>query len=166
MEIQRLDEFLKYYGNLRARTVRVAEIIPPDRLEWTPAEGRWTSGDIVRHLAAIERYMYAETIQGNPHRYAGCGPELATGLEDVLAFMNRCHTETMAIFGTLTPEKLNEKVNTPAGHPISTWKWLRAMCEHEIHHRGQLYTYLGILGVESPPLFGLKAEELVRSGQG
>ena len=47
-----------------------------------------------------------------------------------------------------------------AGVPITKWKWLRAMVEHEIHHRGQLYLYLGLLGVTTPPLYGLTSEEV------
>ena len=48
---------------------------------------------------------------------------------------------------------------------ITTWKWLRAMCEHEAHHRGQLYLMLNMLEVPTPPLFGLTSEEVVaRSG--
>jgi uncharacterized damage-inducible protein DinB len=34
------------------------------------------------------------------------------------------------------------------------------MAEHEIHHRGELYAYLGILGVSVPPLYGLTSEQL------
>ena len=43
---------------------------------------------------------------------------------------------------------------------ITTWKWLRAMCEHEAHHRGQIYLMLGMLEVPTPPLFGLTSEEV------
>lgn len=35
------------------------------------------------------------------------------------------------------------------------------MMEHEIHHRGQLYTYLGILNIKTPPIFGLTSEEVI-----
>jgi uncharacterized damage-inducible protein DinB len=39
------------------------------------------------------------------------------------------------------------------------------MVEHEVHHRGQLYLYLGMLGVPTPPLYGLTSEEVkARSG--
>ena len=55
---------------------------------------------------------------------------------------------------------MNKKCLTPAGAPIHVWKWLRAMVEHEIHHRGQLYIYLGILGLPSPPLYGLTSEQV------
>jgi uncharacterized damage-inducible protein DinB len=29
------------------------------------------------------------------------------------------------------------------------------MIEHEVHHRGQIYLILGLLGVTTPPLYGL-----------
>jgi len=54
---------------------------------------------------------------------------------------------------------LQRKCATPNGSPIPTWKWLRSIIEQEIHHRGQLYTYLGILGVATPPLYGLTSEQ-------
>jgi uncharacterized damage-inducible protein DinB len=60
----------------------------------------------------------------------------------------------------LTDEDLNKKGATPDGHPIAAWKLLRAMVEHEIHHRGQIYVYLGILGVRTPPLYALREHEL------
>jgi uncharacterized damage-inducible protein DinB len=34
------------------------------------------------------------------------------------------------------------------------------MVEHEIHHRGQIYVYLSMLGVKTPPIFGLTSEQL------
>ena len=104
--------------------------------------------------------MYGETVQNKPHRYEGCGSVLADGYEETVAYMDRLHDESIAIFRSLSPEQLDGKCKTPAGAPITVWKWLRAMCEHEIHHRGQIYTYLGLLEVESPPLYGLTSEEL------
>jgi uncharacterized damage-inducible protein DinB len=55
---------------------------------------------------------------------------------------------------------LKRKCRTPANTEIAVWKWLRAMVEHEIHHRGQLYIYANILKIKTPPLFGLTAEEV------
>ena len=66
----------------------------------------------------------------------------------------------MAIFGKLSPEDLQAKCVTPAGTPITTWKWLRLLPEHEIHHRGQMYTYLGLLGVATPPIYGMTSEQV------
>ncbi len=160
MIISSIDEFLAYYEKIRGRTHRVIRAIPPQQIEWTYKEGKFTMGDIIRHLATIERHMYAESAQFQPSRYSGCGVDLADGYDNILNFFDRLHEESMTIFSKLTPEDLQKKCTTPGGTSITLWKWLRAMVEHEIHHRGQLYMYLGMLGVETPPLYGLTAEQV------
>ncbi len=66
----------------------------------------------------------------------------------------------MEILRGFTSADLERKCQTPAGTSITVWKWLRAMTEHEAHHRGQLYWMLHDLGVAAPPLFGLTSEEV------
>jgi uncharacterized damage-inducible protein DinB len=104
--------------------------------------------------------MYAETLHGRPSRYPGHGREIADGLEAVTAWHDGCHAESMALFKALTPEQWSGKALTVAGTPITAWKWARAMVEHEAHHRGQIYMTLGMLGIATPPLYGLAEEEV------
>jgi uncharacterized damage-inducible protein DinB len=160
MEIKTIQPFLQYLGNVRERTMRVARHIPPDKIDWTHTPGKFTLGDLLRHLAVAERYMWAETVQGKPARYTTHGKELADTYENIIAFMERLHAESLEIFSRLTDEDLQRKCQTPDAAPITTWKWLRLMTEHEIHHRGQIYLYLAILGVPTPPLYGLTSEQV------
>ena len=160
MEITDLKIFLDYLESVRKRTLNVVRAIPADKFDWTYREGKFTLADLVRHIAAIERYMYAENAQLKPSRYPGCGKELADGPQNVLEFFDRMHRESMEIFGRLTPEDLARKCVTPAGTPITVRKWLRAMVEHEIHHRGELYVYLNLLGITAPPMYGLTSEQV------
>jgi len=160
MEIQTIGPFLDYFERVRGRTLKVVEQIPPDRIDWAYREGKFSFADLIRHLATIERYMYAENVQFKPSRYPGHGPELADGYRNVLDFFNRMHAESVEIFGRLSDEDLKKKCVTPGGAPITVWKWLRAMVEHEIHHRGQIYLYLSLLEVPAPPIYGLTSEEV------
>ena len=155
------ESFLEYWPSIRARTKRVVACIPEDQVEWSYAPGKWTLGDLVRHLAGIERFMYGETVHGRPNAYPGHGRELADGLAATTAYLDWCHAESMALFRALTAEQWTAKCLTAAGTSITTWKWLRAMIEHEAHHRGQLYLMLGMLGVKTPPLYGLSEEEVL-----
>ena len=164
MQIRELDIFLDYLDKVQQRTMRVVVCIPPDKLDWSYREGKFTLGDLVRHMGAIERYMFGETIQGKPSRYSGCGKELADGLEEVIRFKETMHRETVEIIRQLGEEGLNRKCTTPDGASITVWKWLRLMVEHEIHHRGQIYLYLGMLSVPTPPLYGLTSEQLSERG--
>ena len=149
-----------YYEKVRQRTLKVIVCIPSEKYDWRYSEGKFSFADIIRHLATIERYMYAENAQLQPTRYPGHGPELADGPENVLAFFHRMHQESMAIFGRLSADDLQKKCVTPGGVSITVWKWLRAMVEHEVHHRAQMYVYLGMLGIATPPIYGLTSEEV------
>jgi uncharacterized damage-inducible protein DinB len=160
MQIQNIDPFLDYLDKVHQRTLRVVHYIPPDKLDWSYSPGKFTLGDLVRHIGAIERHMFAENVQGKPSRYQGCGKELADGYDQVVQFMERMHRESVEIFSGLSPEDLNRRCETPGGASITVWKWLRSMVEHEIHHRGQIYLCLAMLGVPTPPLYGLTSEQV------
>ena len=160
MEIQSVPAFLDYWQKIRARTKAVIVCIPEDRYDWSHRPGAWTFADIIRHLGAIERYMFAENAQKNPSRYPGHGPELARSPAEVRDYLDRMHREAIAIFAQLTPQDLGNRCTTPGGVTITTWKWLRAMVEHEVHHRGQIYLMLGMLEIATPPLYGLTEEQV------
>lgn len=160
MVIADVPPFLDYLSRIRGRTLAVARAIPEDRLEWRPHDGAFSFGDILRHLAAIERYMYAENARLAPSRYPGHGRELADGYAAVFAYVDRMHAEAVAIFAALSPADLQRRCVTPGGAEIPVWKWLRAMVEHEVHHRGQIYVYLAMLGIHGPPIYGLTSEEV------
>ena len=165
MEIRTIQPFLQYFGNIRDRTMRVARSVPADKIDWSYAPGKFTLGDLLRHIAVTERYLFAENIQGGTSRYLSHGKELADGLDNILAFMERMHQESMEIFSKLSEAELQSKCRNVGGMDMAVWKWLRAMTEHEIHHRGQIYLYLGILGVPTPPLYGLTSEEVRARGK-
>lgn len=153
-------DFASYIQRMYERTRRVAELIPEHELEHDFGPSRFTPGDLVRHLAGVNRFMFIEVAAGRPNRYPGHGRELATGRVAVLDYHRRLHLDAMEVLRALSPEDLLRKVTTPEGAPITAWKWLRAMTEHEAHHRGQLYWILGELGIPTPPLFGLTSEQV------
>jgi uncharacterized damage-inducible protein DinB len=137
--------------------MRVVAVVPLDKVDWTYRDGKFTLGDLMRHLASIERWMFAENAAGRPSSYPGHGRELADGYEAIVDYMRRMHAEAMAIFATAD---LDAKCVTPGGASLTVAKWLRSMIEHEAHHRGQIYLYLAMLDVPTPPLYGLTSEEV------
>jgi uncharacterized damage-inducible protein DinB len=163
MTIEDINDFIQYYGKIKRRTQRLFQYIPEDKLEWTFREGKFTIGDQIRHLANIERYMYAETVQQKTSKYAGCGVEYANGLNEVIDYYHSKYQESLAIFKSLSNEDLFRKCKTPANIEITIWKWLRAMIEHEVHHRAQIYLYLSILEIETSPMFGLSSEQVIEN---
>jgi len=102
---QDTPSFLTYWRNACAHTVRVLEALQPEDLEWAPAPGAFTFGDLFRHRLGLERWMVAKAVRDRPSRYAGHGVEhtggLASGLAGVRACLDQGHAESLAIFATL-----------------------------------------------------------------
>ncbi len=108
-ENEKVTEFVNYFERIRERSMRVVAVVPPDKIDWTYREGKFTLGDLLRHLGAIERWMFAENAQRRPSRYPGHGRELADGHATIIDYMQRMHNESMSIFRSLTDDDLEQK---------------------------------------------------------
>lgn len=156
----RLVELLRALDTARGRTVRLARLIPEGLLDWAPTPDAFTCADVVRHLAATERFLFVEVAMGRPSRYPGRDRSLAYGREGVLAYLDDLHEQSMQLLETLPDDRLDRMVTTLSGAQIPVWRWLQLAVEHEAHHRGQLYLMLRLRGVATPPLFGLTEDEV------
>jgi uncharacterized damage-inducible protein DinB len=161
MEILHTDAFLSYLERTRMATLRVIEVIPPDKLDWAYMPGKFTIGDMVRHIAAIERHVFAEVALGNKPNYKGCRKDLADGYDNVVSYFNEMHAQSVEIFKSLSDEALRRKMRSLDGKEIELGNFLRALLLHEIHHRGALCIYLNLLGVTTPPIIGLMEEQVI-----
>jgi uncharacterized damage-inducible protein DinB len=167
VEIQSVAEFIKYWRGFRGRTRRTLAAFPMNAGPWRPAEGAFCVADLTRHLGRAERDFFVARACGLAPRVA-LGAEAALGkgadseLAGAVAELDALHEESCAMLAELEkregPGALQRRVTTPVGAEIAAWKLLRAMCEHEAHHRGQLSLCLRMLGTDPPPIFGHKAE--------
>ena len=166
MEIRSIAGLLDYWEKVRGRTQRVVDCIPPDRLEWTWQPGKFTLGDFVRHLGG-HRALHVRGKRAAP-ALALSGPRTRArrrrrgGSRLLRALATRSRWPSSADSPMRTSQ---EQCVTPAGASITVGKWLRLMVEHEIHHRGQIYMALGMLGVATPPIYGLTSEQVRERSQ-
>ena len=160
MEITNVASFIAYWQRIHERTERVIAAIPAQQYDWRPTDDAFSFADLIRHLAAIERFMFAENVSGRWSTYPGHGSELADGAHDVLQYYRTMHQEAVALVAQLSDADLQLPCTTPGGTTMTRAKWLRAMIEHEVHHRGQIYLMLKLTGVTTPPLYGLTSEQV------
>jgi uncharacterized damage-inducible protein DinB len=150
----------EYSARVRKRTEAVIACVPNSRVDWSPGSGAMTFGDLIRHLALTERWLFVEVACGRPPRYHSHDEQWGASLSDICALMSRLHIESQELLATFEEAHWERRVTTPGGASMAAWKWIRAMCEHEIHHRGQLYLMLRLCGSATPPIFGLTSEQV------
>ena len=161
MEITSMQNFLNYYEKTRQQTNKVIMAIPKDKLDWSYKQGKFTFGDLIRHIAGIERYVFAEVVTGSKPKYKGCGKEIVDGYDAVLEYFHEMHKQSIELFKTVADESLKQKIKSLDGKEIELGNFLRALIVHEVHHRGALCIYLNLVGGESPPVIGLKEEQVI-----
>lgn len=158
--ISAVEEFLSYFSKVHKRTQALVNLLPPEHLNWSCQPGKFSLGDLVRHIALTERYLFLPVAEGKRPAYRGCGTEFGASLAEIQSLYNALHEESLSIIRSLEP-RWNQLCTLPGGSQMPVNKWLRSMVEHEIHHRGQLYLCLGMLGVKTPPIFGLTSEQVI-----
>lgn len=159
--IRDIPSFIRYFDGVRRRTLTFARAIPPERIDWAPRPDEFTFGDLLRHLAAIEKISVQAVVAGRWGAYPGHGPELAPDLEAAIACLQAVHAEAMEQLAALPDEVLRQPRPDLTGQTLKAWRLLMAMLEHEIHHRSQIASYLADLGLEPPQIYGLHVEDVV-----
>ena len=139
--------------------MNVIKCIPPNKINWKPKKDKMSLGDIIRHLALAERYLYVGIAKYNNNLYPGFQESETKSYKDIVDFLIKCHNDSIVLLRSIDNSELLKKVTVPGGAEITMWKWLRAMIEHEVHHRGIIYADLSLLNIETPPLFGLEEIE-------
>ncbi|MCE7736266.1 MAG: DinB family protein [Candidatus Heimdallarchaeota archaeon] len=165
MEIVSVQSFLNYYEKIWNRTLRVIDTIPPDKINWKPNSDAFSFKDILVHLVNLERYLFIETVINNLNKYPGHSNLEINDMPNLHIYLKTMHNESVMMLKGISDEDLNTRCTTPDNASIRVWKWLRAMIEHHIHHRGQIYTYLNLIQTQSPPLYGLTSEEVRDRGK-
>jgi uncharacterized damage-inducible protein DinB len=159
--IQSVESFIRYFTGIRRRTVTFAQAIPAKQIGWSPKPGEFTCGEILRHLAAIETMTVQMVVTGDWPPYPGHDRGISVSLEQTIAYLHSSHVQAMAQLATLPDAELQQPRPAIDGRPLKAWRLLMAMIEHEVHHRSQLASYLFLMGVEPPQLFGLDVEDVI-----
>lgn len=147
-----LDSFISNWRRIHKQTTKLMAVAPNDKYDWKPCDSGMTLGQLMNHLWIAEAGLVAAAKTGV---FPKDMPPQINDTAELIAAFDKTHEEAIATAAALTPEELSEQV-APFGpdKAMSRMTLLHLTHEHEIHHRGQLYTYLRIAGVEVPPLFG------------
>lgn len=158
--LQTIPAFINYFDGIRNRTLNYINTIPADKIDWSPRDGELTCGDIIRHLAAGEK-MFCGVVANGKWEYAGHDKNLAATRDGLIAYLGKIHDESINVLRTVDDLQLNQPRPALKGGSVKAWRWLMAMVEHEVHHRSQLASYLSLMGITPPHIYGLGIEDIV-----
>ena len=119
------------------------------QLDFKPREGLWSLRETVVHIAGTEdgwlRYYTANRWHENPPLAA----DYPT-IESLKSLLAEMHAITEKQFAHDIETTLQQTCKLPWGGQVSMEWAVWHVLEHEIHHRGEVYLILGLMGVEAP----------------
>jgi uncharacterized damage-inducible protein DinB len=154
-----IEEYVKYLDGVHKRTMQYLKAIPDELLNWKPSEDKFSIADLLRHIASA-RLMFLGIFEHGSWTYAGHDISKGASLEDISNYLESCQVKLTEGLLKVGNDLFSKKVLTLHGHEVSAWRILMSIPEHEIHHRGQISSYLQMNKIEPPQIFGLKIEQV------
>jgi uncharacterized damage-inducible protein DinB len=145
--------------------LRVADAIPAEQWKTRPVEGRWSAGELIVHLSAVERFILGRTdklLQSRPkfvpfykrfhlpmkivearviRRKAPTvvEPQMAGEKEETLAELRGVRERTLAFIEETRSRDLSQyNFLHPFLGNLNAYEWLQFIASHEIRHIKQL----------------------------
>ena len=148
-----------------ARTQRVLDRVPADKLTWKPHPKSMSLGQLAWHVATTPGGVSRIAAQsGFDVSQGSFVPPQPNSLEEILAAYEQSYRDAEKFLQGLTDQQAGESW-TLMRNGAEVWTKPRMavirmiMLSHWYHHRGQLSVYLRLLNVPVPVIYGRSADE-------
>ena len=137
----------EHWRGVQDDLLHIVDLIPEDRLNWTPQEKLWNSRGILIHVSdARDSWLANRVVDGDPYPNIWTTARTKDDLKRELARTFERLQRFLANKAQLDAEYENEW----DGHrEIFDGHWVAFhLLEHDIHHRAELLQRLSLMGVE------------------
>jgi uncharacterized damage-inducible protein DinB len=144
-----VDSWLRH----RLVTVELVDMIGEGGLNFKPWDGAMTLSELVLHIMS-SGFQFTNAVKlgtiGKP-----ADKPLISSMADLRKYVHEITESTKATMASITDEEMESLVDASKvmGTSLPGKALLATMRDHEIHHKGQLFVYARMAGVQNPPFF-------------
>lgn len=131
--------------------IRAVEALPADKVDAILVPGMRSAREIAIHISTLVKSC-AESIAAGAISYESDAEVMkrVTTREQLITYMKDCWAAGQKAVDAATDAQLMSIVKTPWGTDFPGFVMLSIACDESLHHRGQLYTYVRLCGIEPP----------------
>ena len=141
--------------SIKPTLTKALELTPEDKLDWAPAEGMITIGNIFLHISECSDWWFDEVINGKKAVDLSLAPDMKSPPKAEIVKYMEIHWERMERFFKAVPDIIGKtyefKGKEKTHHFEGTWIYTHLL-EHDLHHRSQIHQYLRIMGIKPPEI--------------
>jgi uncharacterized damage-inducible protein DinB len=135
-------------------TKSVIAAIPLDKGEYRPDPASKTALELAWHIAAAQHRFLGGIADGGFDFSPINRPELVRNSADIVGWLGESFAKNCARIAALPGEALVKALDFRGLFQLPAVMYLQFDMNHEIHHRGQLSTYLRPMGGKVPAIYG------------
>ncbi len=148
--MSKLSGFISGWLSHRKALLELLKVVDDEQLSYKPWENGMSLSELALH-AAGSTSMFVNTVKTGVFTPPTEKKEVSTAKE-LLEFVKAQTDYAKQELEKLTDEQLKGTIAF-AGMDLPGTAMLELAKEHEIHHKGQLFTYVRLLGIEEVPFF-------------
>ena len=142
------ERFVRNWNRIHIDTSRVLRAAPDEKLDWRPKDDMFTMRELIGHIPQAELVLVRSALAGSTQKLSF---DFSRTADEIANAFDSQHDQLTREVSLLTPEQWREEVEFH-GKKLRRGVLLSFVTEHEVHHRGQLFTYYRLAGIEPPNL--------------
>lgn len=142
-----------HFRTINGITMRGIASIPKEKMDSRPIKDMRTPKELITHMYNTMKEISEGAVRGeitlSDEMDTAAVAKLKTH-DDVVRFANECWTAADKAVRSLTDGQVSGMVRSPWGQSFPGYTCVNIIYDEHLHHRGQLYAYLRLLGVAPP----------------
>jgi uncharacterized damage-inducible protein DinB len=143
------NELFGHWNEVRSGLLAALDKVNDDQLDFTPHQGLWSLRETVVHIAGTEDGWLRSYTANRWHENPPQAADFST-IASLKALLANEHAITEAQFTENADVALAQVCSLPWGAQVAMGWAVWHVLEHEIHHRGEIFLMLGLMGIEAP----------------
>ncbi len=143
-------ELFGHWKSVRCGLYEALDKLTDEQLAFTPREGLWSLGKVACHIAEAEEGWFRYVVTRELADWPEFAEEDYPSVESVNKLLAGVHDRTENYLATVDVLDVDRVITAPWGSEFSRRWVIWHVMEHEVHHRGEIYLMLGLMGMEAP----------------
>ena len=146
--MKKAEDYLQQWLQHRSVLQEIVALISNEQINFKPWENAMTMGALITHIV-FSTDMFVKTVKNGTFTPPNKRKQYQT-IDEVRNIVHELTEKTIEDLQSINENQLETQIEI--NNYVGTGSfWLSAAKDHEIHHKGQLFTYARIVGVENLP---------------
>ncbi|WP_226037891.1 DinB family protein [Aquibacillus saliphilus] len=146
----KINGFITSWMSHRKVIIEIIDTLEDEHLNFKPWEDAMSLSELVLHTTGATSMF--TTIVKEDSSTSESSPKKADSIEELKSIVESQTEKTKTDLESISDEQLDQLVEF-AGMKLPGIALLENGKDHEIHHKGQLFTYARLIGIETLPFF-------------